>query len=325
MMEYFIAAVQMMASLGDDVMRFSPNILIIFLAVFIAISGCSSTRNEITAPATHTPRQSNQSSHQCWGIYQFIVDAEAEKLDALPIRAVSMHLNALTFLEPPPNSNLRLESIQFNGNIIDVEIGLRHPFLGMIQFTGFDVCGVLISHGSTGGFNDSDLVLPGEEDFRLLNPDGYTRWWNPVEFPLNDGTMFCYKDGLLGTPDAVANFTATLNGYKYFCDDLDSEDPMIAINPFNRGMFSAGKKNIRHYTIEMGSSGITFNYAIDASWEFPTGTPPWEAPDSFKPQANRPEAWFISTYIEENSLWNDGTESGGHLRLVWFRTEHIIY
>ena len=161
---------------------------------------------------------------------------------------------------------------------------------------------------------------------RLLNPDGYSRWWNPAEFPSN-GTIFGYTDGLLGAPDSVGDFSATLNGYKYFCDDLDDpDDPLTDVTLENRGLFSAGQKNVRHYTIEMGDEGLVFNYAVDASWVFPQGDPPWSAPDDFAPSANRPEAWFINVTEVENTLWNDGTAGGGDLSLSidvydWFNAE----
>ncbi len=121
---------------------------------------------------------------------------------------------------------------------------------------------------------------------------------------------------MLGTPDSYADFSATVNGYKYFCDSLEnSDDPLTTINPLERGMFSAGNKNVRMYHLKMGTGGLVFNYAIDASWQFPMGEPPWEAPEDFTSAANAPEPWFISTTIIENSLWNDGVDSGGHLQL----------
>jgi hypothetical protein len=238
-----------------------------------------------------------------------------------------MHLNALRFLEPPPNLYLTVEKLKFLGNKIECDVGLRHPFLGLIQYTGFDVCGILISHGSTGGFTDPDLLLPGDGDFRLLNPDGYTRWWNPAEFPVNNGTMFGYIDGLSGTPQSVGKFDATLNAYKYFCDELHNpDDPIGSVSPTGRSPFSAGQKNVRHYSIQIGDAGIVFNYAVDACWKFPTGNPPWHIPDDFPPAANRPEAWNITANVLENTLWNDGTNSGGDLSLKidvydWFNPE----
>ncbi len=157
-------------------MRFT-HLLCAMMIVLIALAlGCSSGRDIPTSPVDAAGQRMEQSSHQLWGFYQFTIDGDARTLDVAPIRAADMHLNALVFLEPPANLNLTLESLHFNGDEIEVEIGLRHPFLGMTEFTGFDVRGIVISNGSIGGFDDPDVLLPGENDLRLLNPDGYTRW-----------------------------------------------------------------------------------------------------------------------------------------------------
>ncbi len=265
-------------------------------------------------------------SHQLWGLWQFVANPEAATLEAIPLRSSEMHVNVLPFLEPPPFLNLTLESLEFNGDIIEVEIGLRHPFLGLTEFTGFDVCGILITGGSVDGFSDPDLVMAGEGDTRLLNADGYSRWWNPSEFPVNDGTMFAYNDGLLGSPDSFGDYNCTLNGYKYFCDALGPDDGLELIPVDSRGMFSPGQQNIRHYTIEM-DAGLVFNYAIDACWEFPKGDQPWAAPDDFSENANRPEAYRISVAEIHNSLYWSETETGGELHLAvdvydWYNAEY---
>ncbi len=286
---------------------------IMLLALFMM--GCS---NAGLAPATveQPVHESALTTHTALGMWQFIADPGAQTLDAVPLREQSMHLNALVFLEPPALVNLTLETLQFNGNIIDADIGLRHPFLGLTEFSGFDVCGILITNGSISGFANPDLVMAGPGDTRLLNPDGFTRWWNPAEFPSN-GTMFGYSDGLLGAPDSVADYNSTLNAYKFFCDELTDPDASVStIDPESRCLFSAGQKNVRHYTIELGNDGLVFNYAVDASWKFPAGDPPYTAPDDFPPDANRPEAWNADIAETLNTLWNDGVDSGGDISLV---------
>ena len=297
-------------------LRIFPTILI---AVLIAVTlGCSGTGNDIptmTSDNKLSASGSNAGSHQTWGLWQFIADPRNETLEVVQLRIGNMHLNALPFLEPPPLTNLTLESVQFNGNIIEVDIGLRHPFLGLNKFTGFDVCGILIANGSVSGFDDPDILMTGDGDTRLLNPDGYSRWWNPSEFPLNTGTIFGYNDGLLGAPDSIADFNSTLNAYKYYCDDLETTDPLDAITLEGRGMFSAGQKNIRHYSIEIGTDGLVFNYAVDACWQFPSGSPPWTIPDDFGPGANRQEAYRIEVTETLNTLYNDSSSSGGELHL----------
>ena len=85
------------------------------------------------------------------------------------LQALMNEVNALPFLEPPALVNLTLDSLEFNGNIIDADIGLRHPFIGLTEFTGFDVCGVLISNGSISGFSNPDITIAGNGDTRLLH------------------------------------------------------------------------------------------------------------------------------------------------------------
>jgi len=288
--------------------------LYVFLLAIIA-TGCSSGGDALTANPEHKA-VSGMEAHNVWGLWQFTADPQAGTLDVDQFRTSSMHLNALPFLEPPALANLTLESLKFNGNIIECDIGLRHPFTGLAEFTGFDVCGVIITNGSVQGFDDPVLAMAGTGDTRLLNPDGYTRWWNPAEFP-HTNTMFGYKDGLLGTPDLKADYNSTLNAYKFFCDDLTDPNALVgSLSPENRCVFGAGQKNIRHYTIELGADGLVFNYAVDACWQFPSGTAPWDVPGDFGPNANRPEAWNISIKELENTLWNDGSSSGGELDLL---------
>jgi len=298
--------------------------IIVFSAALLFVFGCSGgSPNQPVFPVEKSVDALN--SHGCWGVWQFFADPEAQTLEMVPLRGSGMHLNAIVFLEPPALTNLTLESLEFNGSIIEAGIGLRHPFLGLTEFSGFDVCGILITNGSVSGFEDSDIVMAGPGNTRLLNPDGYSRWWNPEEFPM-DGTMFGYKDGLLGAPDSFANYSSTVNAHKYFCDELEENDALGDIDPEGRGLFSAGQKNIRHYTIELGTEGLVFNYAIDANWVFPDGYAPWTAPDDFADEANRPEAWNIVVDEVSNTLYNDGTGSGGELHLGidvydWFNAE----
>ena len=292
-------------------------LVIIFILLLTISLGCSRGGDIPTSPLNASPREAaSGGSHLLWGFWQCTADPGAETLQFVPIRGADMHLNALVFLEPPPLVNLTVESLKFNGDVIDADIGLRHPFLGLDEFTGFDVCGLLISKGSIDGFTDSGIVIPGADDVQLLNADGYSRWWNPTEFPLNNGSIFSYQDGLLGTPQSIGQFNATVNAYKYFCADFtDPDDPMSIVDPTKRGVFPAGEKVVRHYSIKMGAAGLVFNYAIDASWQFPAGPKPWDVPGDFPPGANRPEAWWLDAQVTGSNLYNDGTVSGGDLSL----------
>ncbi len=300
----------------DEMKRFFCILMLMLLAIMLGCSG-SGTNPALPGEPGGLDVQSAQSGHAALGFWQMIADPDSGTLDVVELRGVALHLNALRFLEPPPNLYLTIESPpEFSGSMLDVDIGLRHPFLGLTQFTGFDVCGILISQGSITGYDDPDIVVPGDGDTRLVNADGLTRWWNPVEFPYNTtAPIYGYIDGAMGTPDSIADYSATLNGFKYYADDLDIYDSPFSIDPESRGYFSAGQKNVRHYTIEM-VGGLIFNYAVDASWAS-TGLPPYqiEVPDSFSEAANRPEAFFISTDVVENTLWYDGGSYGGQLSL----------
>lgn len=298
--------------------------MLLIIAISTCIAGCSNA-GPIDPAMKDIGKRTSVSSHQLWGIYQFVCDPEAGAIDITPVRAADMHLNAIVFLEPPPMVLLSLDYLEFNGNLITADIGLRHPFLGLDEFTGFDVCGILISNGSVTGFDDANLRMAGDGDTRLLNPDGYSRWWNPAEFP-QDGTMFGYTDGLLGAPDSLADYNCTLNGFKYYCNGLGTTENHLSIDLDGRGVFAAGSKNVRRFEIELGTEGMVFNYAVDACWTFPNGDPPWTVPEDFPPDANRQEAWGINITETENTLWNDGSENGGELILQidvydWFNVD----
>jgi hypothetical protein len=237
------------------------------------------------------------------------------------------HLNALRFLEPPPPLRLKLSNLVISGEKIDVDVQLIHPFPGMDKYTGFDVCGIVITSGSISGFTDPDLVVAGEGDTRLINPDGLSRWWNPREFPYNEKTpLWGYIDGNRGISDSVAHYTATLNGYKYFASGLSQYDELADQDVTMRGAFVAGSANTRHYRIEL-DGGLTFNYAIDACWLPPVGTPV-VVPDSFPPSTNREEPWLIQADVTSNTLYYDPTagSGGGELGLDvrcydWFNAD----
>ena len=66
--------------------------------------------------------------------------------------------------------------------VLDLDIRIVHPFPTMLEYSGFDVKGIFITKGTLTGFSDAGLTLANTGETRLLNPDGYTRWWNAREF-----------------------------------------------------------------------------------------------------------------------------------------------
>ncbi len=301
-------------------MCLSKWVMVIAAVCMITLSGCSHTASPVESAigeSVYTVGVKEGSGHSLLSFYTFVCRPETETVEVIPLRDADLHLNALKFLEPPPFVYLTIEGPpHFNGNILDVDIGLRHPFPDQDVYTGFDVCGIMFTHGSITDFNDPDIVMAGDGDTRLLNADGYTRWWNPAEFP-HGNTIFNYIDGMFGNPADTVDFNCTVNAYKYFADGLGKDDPLTVLTPGQRGVFSAGAKNIRHYTIDLNGEP-EFNYAVDACWKFPQGAPPIEVPDDFPPGANRPEAWNIEVTEVTNTLnYQESTGSaGGELELL---------
>jgi hypothetical protein len=257
-----------------------------------------------------------QGAHQLWGLYSLAVDPVNEKIVMVPLRAANLHLNTLKFLEPVggPGMVQIAGPLQWNTDhtILDLDLRLVHPFAGALQLSGFDVRGIMITKGTRNGFTDPSLVMANTNETRLLNPDGYTRWWNPTEFPGNG--IFSYRDGRLGTKDSVANFESTMNGYKIFADTLQANTDLATMDPADRGVFRAGHSNIRHYKISL-KSGFLFNYAIDASWEAPTVVPP-VVPKDFPANANMPDPRLITTSDNLNTLYYVSPSSNGGLLTV---------
>jgi hypothetical protein len=292
----------------------------VFLGVLVLslVIGCSYNYGDITGLSSGKDYRENQpASHQLWGLWQFEIDPLDVNVGVATLRSGELHLNALSMLEPPPNENLTIEGKpEFSGGNVTVNIGLQHPAASVL-FTGFDVKGILIGHGSVPLADLPALTFASENEIRLLNPDGYTRWWNPQEFPYNPTVPHQgYIDGLLGAPDSAVDFTATLNPYKYYCDYLTPEMGLEELPVENRGYFSAGQKNVRQYIIDFTPSGLIFNYAVDASWLPPTVPPPeTKVPDDFPLNANQPEPYRIAVHDVSNSLVYNTTsgEASGSL------------
>ena len=116
-------------------MRFYKSYPILLIALALMVFGCSHGTSPIelrVRDAFEPPALVEDDSHNLLGLYTFVCDPVTGTVDITPLRDAELHLNALKFLEPPPYLYLTLEGPpKFNGNILDVDIGLRHPFYGM--------------------------------------------------------------------------------------------------------------------------------------------------------------------------------------------------
>jgi len=303
---------------------------ILFLLVITILAGCSGgdpvIPGMVTSDGDNTRISSESGNRLLWGLWQFRFDLSNEAVEIIPLRNMEGHVNVVKMLEPAPLVFLDIDDstleVDLTENTIDVDVILRHPLPGYPQYTGFDVRGIFITDGSLSGLSiDENLVFPSAEDSRVLNADGYTRWWNPSEFP--GSGLFGYNDGLIGKPYWSIGYSSTVNGFKYFADGLGPEDDIM--NPIvlqGRGRFSCSSHNRRHYSLQFGPSSwdfMVFNYAVDASWENPDNIPPMSIED-FPTSANSIEPFHIMVAEDKNSLYYnpeliDCPKSGGSVRL----------
>ncbi|MFH1676408.1 MAG: hypothetical protein ABIC40_05215, partial [bacterium] len=270
---------------------FQLPIIPLFIVILISF-GCGKSSSP-TVPLVSGQSIESGDSRVLWGLWnvQVIPDNnESAQVIFTPDRSPQLHMNVVGMLENSGFPALGVEPpIVLKNGILDVKVKLKHPF-EVDQLTGFDVRGILIGHGSIGGFSKT-FFYAGADDMELLNPDGHTNLWNPTQY-----TGKGYVDGKLGKPDALENYTATLNGYKYFADGLTTDMKPADMDKSLRGAFLAGSTNIRRYRIRLGDKGLTFQYAIDANWWTPTK--PVEVPGSFDvARANCPEPWHIDARV----------------------------
>jgi hypothetical protein len=199
--------------------------------------------------------------------------------------------------------------------LIAVDVSLFHPFPGLSQYAGFDVRGIFMSGGGLDSKHYPNLSWASDDEARLLNADGWTRFWNFSEFTSYE-TIFGYTQGALVTSGFTP--TATLNPYKYFSDELNAESP-LEIDPETRGMFSStGEAHTRRYDLQFpvdGTPKIKFAYAIDASWAppDPDGGPNFQI-DDFPLSANCQEAYQLTvTNSGSSAFYVSSANYGGDL------------
>ncbi|HDS30203.1 MAG TPA: hypothetical protein ENN67_04080 [Firmicutes bacterium] len=284
------------------------SLILILMSLIAIFLGCGSLETPMTPEIKAKIDTGQTHTRSLLGLWQFTIDPVNETISFVPLRSGAIHMNALAFMEPPAGEMLKIDQVvDFVPGEITVDIAFIHPYPGLNFAAAFDVSGILISHGSVYYPLSHELYFPGDDQLRLINADGYTRWWNPVEFPINpDKPQAGYIDGLMGKPDSVANFTATLNGYKYFSSDLSEPDSDLSELDLNmRGAFVPGTTCVRRYQIGFTPGNLVFNYAVDASWAPHEGGQPILIPDSFPYSANRPEAYRMELHNINNTLVYD--------------------
>jgi len=313
-------------------------LMLIVLSVAIGCSGGSNSpvSPDMSAPGTpgltgHQAAINNNGTKAIWGLWEISIDTRTWEAEITPLRGAEYTVDVVQFLQPPAgnpaNLTLTVTDITnwFDQGLINVDVGLKHPFPGLDEYTGFDVLGVFATPGAKTGYYDTDVAYTdGGDDPILLNADGYTRWMNPIEFT-PDGTILSFVPGKLsGSP--LELFTATINGYKYFADGLALDEALngffgIVDNVDDRGTFKPGSFNEREYQLKFpivdDMPALIFQYAVVASWVDPdltlSGEPDvLDVPGDFPVSANADEAFFVNV-VDNSSLYYVDGEGGGNI------------
>ena len=273
----------------------------------VVYTGCSGNDSQVMAPDNQIGERvlTADGAVTClWGMWEVTIEKSTGEVNITRLREADLALNVLGFLEPPALVNMTIDFdtlvLKPGKSYIGVDVILTHP-IPVPFFKGFDVRGIVFGPDVT-------------------NADGYTRWFNPDEFT---GTPFGYIDGLLGVPDSAGNFNSSFNPYKYFADDIGLTESVADFysnpdNVTNRGVFSEGETNTRHYDLQFGgdfTDFMVFNYAIAASYNQPTGVPPFDLDDFDINTCNQAEPVFIDITETGNTFYYDAGIGEGNLDL----------
>ena len=300
--------------------RWANLIAVITVAALVAIGCAGGAGNPVTPSSNHDLTSESSpaglSHTQLWGYYDVFIDIENQTVKVIPNRQVMYAVNVVRFInEPPTNLGFQIHDIVQGSNYVDIDIDvtIKHPFPGMPQFNGYDVRGIFVGDAySTLEYNSSlEYPVPGTDQYMLDDPvtgdgggpDGYTRWYNPVEFTTPG--MFGYTPGALQSQNFDGN--ATLCPYRYFADGLGSSDDVweFLTTTDNFGVFSSGAENTRNYYLRFpDSKGVQYGYAIVADWEGPDVHP-----------SNAAEAVSCSVTDNSDVYYPDSAGSYGDLIL----------
>lgn len=266
---------------------------IVFFILLIFV-GCSNSDSMVGIPIEDEPAASASHGaetaevHYLWGMYD-IYSEDLVEFNITPMRYANAHYNIRTFLEHGPCANcIKIINPHMVGpDTIELTIRLIHPFANEPFFCGFDVRGIAMFRGSC-NFPIHDVKIQGfvVGNPVLLNADGYTGLYNPVDFPPgSQGNIL--KEYSTGKWAFGYNMEATLNPFRDFYTGS------------NRHYFLAGDEVDRDYIIRVPPGVLNFGYAIDASWVPPTVNPPTQVPGDFPILANCPEAYQISITLPD--------------------------
>ncbi len=267
----------------------------LLLVLLISCSGKGDPVTPSPSPGFTSIQASNDSNRVLFGAWIMDLNADHTQIDVIPVRGGEGHFNIRTFLENGPCTNcLSVVGLTPVGpGLLDVDVRLSHPFPGVDKFTGFDVRGVVI-FPETALWPENDLLWSRAVDGggELLNPDGYTTLFNPVDYEqgAGDPAILTYQQGAFAT---ILENASQLNGYRAFYIEPD------------RRPFFTDQSITKTFSLQLPDGPLRFGYAVDGCWVQPDPNPPVNVPGDFPVEANCPEPYRLDVTI------GDGFHSSG--------------
>jgi len=272
---------------------------IVLAVVFVFLLGCSSSTpvvpvsdNPVTLESTRNFDFQAPTNRYLWTDTRVRINEDLTA-DFIPARTSEMHFNVVKLMESAPcQTCLQFSNIHFiPGNILSVDMTIRHPFPGDDRFTAFDSRGIFVSDSDYNFPESGRTMAYGDSLPVLTNPDGYTALFNPTEFPFGSMPVpiLGYIPGKFAPP---AVLTATLNPYLAF----KMEAP-------RRVLYSA-EADTRTLLIHIVTLPFEYGYIVDVSWHPPSHTPVFDPLQDFPLLANSIEAYQVKANIDNSNFTN---------------------
>jgi len=263
-----------------------------FIIIILLICGCSYSKDTTVLPGPDAPDAitsvcdsgTSPASRWIWGLWRVDISDDHKSADIVPMRTAGMHFNLVRLLEVAPcNHCLTIENIVTSSTgDLAVDIRIMHPFPGLDKYTGFDVRGIFIP-GADYYFPENDAYVSiGADCPSMTWCDGYTRLFNPTEFPEGEAPfpILGYIKGKFAMGEDI---TSVLNPFLAFRRDAE------------RRLFECGAAETLTYMIQADPGPLSFGYAVDASWH---PTDEWHDPvNDFPLEANCMEAYRIDVHV----------------------------
>ena len=260
--------------------RWTVLIMALVLGAF-AVTSCSGGGGNPAAPPTSTEgfteanNQGLQAHTYLFGYWDIFFDVECREFEVVENRTASYTLNIIPFLNlmASPPRGITFGSIVVHDDDpaflgVDVDFQIHHPFPTFEQYRAYDLMGVVMGHGASfleyEGYNLRHAQYG--TDLYMKNADGYTRWFNPPEFPTE--LIFGWAPG--GFQNLKGN--ANVNPYKYYAQDLAPTADVwefLTSGDNNDGYFYSGNGRMMELEFPMPPEGIglQFGYAAVVCWE----------------------------------------------------------